>query len=367
MEDWYHIANDDLPDSPALLIYQDRVKHNIGLLARSINDVSRLRPHIKTHKCAEVVKLCLDAGISKFKCATIAEAEMLAMCDAVDVLLAYQPIGPKASRFISLIKQYPQTQFACLVDNYTTAQQLDELAQANQTMVIVFIDLNIGMNRSGILPEEAFDLYRQCSNLKQLKVMGLHAYDGHIHDEDLAVRQNRANAAFAPVENLIDQMKGLDFNPVVIAGGTPTYPIYAAKGDIECSPGTFIYWDAGYQQAFTEQAYLPAALVMTRVISLPDRTKICVDLGHKSIASENLLEKRVFFLNAPELKFIGHSEEHLVLDAGPGHQYQVGDVLYGLPWHICPTVALYSTASIIVNKKVSGEWKIQARERKINI
>lgn len=367
MEDWYSIAGDDLPDSPALLIYPDRVKQNIDLLVSSIDDVNRLRPHIKTHKCAGVVKLCLDAGISKFKCATIAEAEMLAMCNTTDVLLAYQPIGPKANRLISLIKQYPQTQFACLVDNIISAQQLNELANSNHLIVNVFIDLNVGMNRSGILPEEALNLYKQCVKLKGLKVKGLHAYDGHIHDEDLAVREDRVNAAFASVENLIALLKELHFNPVVIAGGTPTYPIYAAKKDIECSPGTFIYWDAGYQQAFAEQAYLTAALVITRVISQPDKTRICVDLGHKSIASENILEKRVRFLNAPGLKFIGHSEEHLVLDAGAGHQYQVGDVLYGLPYHICPTVALYSGATTIVNHKVNGEWKIQARERKINI
>lgn len=367
MEDWYSIAGDDLPDSPALLIYPDRVKQNIDLLVSSIDDVNRLRPHIKTHKCAGVVKLCLDAGISKFKCATIAEAEMLAMCYAEDVLLAYQPVGPKAGRLIRLIKQYTQTKFACLVDNYTTAQQLDELARANQVAVAIFIDLNVGMNRSGILPEDALNFYKQCANLKQLKVKGLHAYDGHIHDEDLAVLEDRVNAAFASVENLAAQLKEFHFNPVVIAGGTPTYPIYAAKKDIECSPGTFIYWDFGYQRAFTEQAYLTAALVLTRVVSLPDKTRICVDLGHKSIASENVLEKRVRFLNAPELKFIGHSEEHLVLDAGAGHQYQLGDVLYGLPYHICPTVALYSGATVIVNKKVNGEWKIQARERKINI
>lgn len=367
IEDWHLITGDDLPDSPALLIYPDRVKHNIDLLVSSIDDVSRLRPHVKTHKCAEVVKLCLEAGISKFKCATIAEAEMLGMCHAADVLLAYQPIGPKAQRFISLIQQYPQTQFSCLVDSYTAARQLDELAGTAKVLVTGFIDLNVGMNRSGILPEDAFDLYQQCIKLAGLKVKGLHAYDGHIHDEDLTVREKRVNAYFAPVENLIIQLNGLGFNPVLIAGGTPTYPVYAAKSNIECSPGTFIYWDGGYQQAFTEQTYLTAALLMTRVVSLPDKTKICVDLGHKSIASENVLEKRVRFLNAPGLKFIGHSEEHLVLDAGPGHQYQVGDVFYGLPYHICPTVALYSSATTIVNKKVSGEWKIQARERKINI
>jgi D-serine deaminase-like pyridoxal phosphate-dependent protein len=128
-----------------------------------------------------------------------------------------------------------------------------------------------------------------------------------------------------------------------------------------------VYWDSGYGAAFDEQQFLPAALVVTRVVSLPDDTKICVDLGHKSIASENVLDKRVTFLNAPQLKPVSHSEEHLVLEAGLNHDFKVGDVLYGVPHHICPTVALYERAITIENKKISGEWRNIARDRKINI
>jgi D-serine deaminase-like pyridoxal phosphate-dependent protein len=366
MEDWFNITSRDLPDSPALLVYPERVKHNINLLIGSIDDVARLRPHVKTHKCSEVVQLCLEAGISKFKCATVAEAEMLALAGAADVLLAYQPVGPKASRLIDLIRNYPDTYFACLIDNRIAAEYLGALANANHIKVPVYIDLNVGMNRTGILPQQALDLYQYLSTLSGLKVIGLHLYDGHVHDEDLTVRKSKVQAAFTPVEALVNQLQHLGFNPKVVAGGTPTFHVYAAMPELECSPGTFIYWDSGYQQAFAEQPYLPAALVLARVVSLPDETKICVDLGHKSVASENILEKRVHFLNAPDLKFVGHSEEHLVLEAGPGHSYKPGDVLYGLPHHICPTVALYDSITTVVNKSVGEEWKNLARDRKIN-
>lgn len=137
--------------------------------------------------------------------------------------------------------------------------------------------------------------------------------------------------------------------------------------NIECSPGTFIYWDKGYLDAFTEQNFMPAALVLTRVISLPDETKICVDAGHKSVASENELDKRITFFNAPNLVPVSQSEEHLVLEAGENHNFKVGDVLYGLPYHICPTVALYERAITIENNEATGEWKTVARDRKINI
>ncbi len=123
----------------------------------------------------------------------------------------------------------------------------------------------------------------------------------------------------------------------------------------------------GYELAFPEQNFLPAALVLTRVISIPAPQKLCLDLGHKSIAAENILDKRVFFLNAPELKFISQSEEHLVVEAATEHSYKVGDVLYGIPYHICPTVSLYERALVVENQSVKEEWKIIARDRKITI
>jgi D-serine deaminase-like pyridoxal phosphate-dependent protein len=367
MNEWFDILNADVLDSPALVVYPDRVKHNIALLKNSIDDVSRLRPHVKTHKCKEATLLTMAAGINKFKCATIAEAEMLALCKVPDVLLAYQPIGPKVKRFITLIKQYPDTRFACLVDNCTAAKFINELAAADGISVNIYIDINAGMNRSGVAAADAFDLFTQLKALTCLKVLGLHVYDGHIHDENLQVRTDRCNEAFKPVEDLIKKLKVNGFDPIVIAGGSPTFPVHAARRGVECSPGTFIYWDNGYGKAFDEQHFLPAALVVTRVVSLPGETKICVDLGHKSIASENVLDKRVIFLNAPGLKFVSHSEEHLVLDAGANHTYKVGDILYGLPHHICPTVALFERAVTIENNRVSAEWKTIARDRKINI
>ena len=120
---WFHISNADEIDSPALLVFPERVKANIQTAIKMIGDVNRLRPHVKTHKCAEVTGMMMTAGIYKFKCATIAEAEMLGITKAKDVLLAYQPVGPKLKRFIQLIKKYPGTLYACLTDNLITANE----------------------------------------------------------------------------------------------------------------------------------------------------------------------------------------------------------------------------------------------------
>ena len=367
-KDWFRIDNIDEIDSPALIVYPERVKENIGTLLSMIDDSQRLRPHVKTHKSKEATSLMMTAGIKKFKCATISEAEMLAIVGAPDILLAYQPSEIKLKRFISLIKKYPCSKFSCLVDNLNSAKNISGEAVENKVEISVYIDLNVGMNRTGIQPgEKAIDLYKQCAQLKG-KLIGLHAYDGHIRSKDFEQRARECNEAFMPVEKMQKQLIEEGFpEPIIVAGGSPTFPIHAKRKDIECSPGTFIYWDKGYQTSCPEQKFLPAALVISRVISLPGESKICLDLGHKSIAAENELSNRVYFLNAPELKFISQSEEHLVAETSPGHSYKVGDVLYGLPVHICPTCALYERAILVENNIVKGEWKTIARDRKISI
>ncbi len=149
-ENWYIIDDIENLDTPALVVYPERVKQNIGLLTGMIDNVARLRPHVKTYKNKEVTLLMLEAGISKFKCATIAEAEMLALCKAPDVLLAYQPIGPKLKRFVQLIMKYPDTKFSCLVDNIGAAVEISGAASENRIHIHLYIDLNVGMNRTGM-------------------------------------------------------------------------------------------------------------------------------------------------------------------------------------------------------------------------
>lgn len=365
---WFLLDDIANIESPALLFYEDRIRENIMLLKSMINDSSRLRPHVKTHKSADVTMLLLEAGFEKFKCATIAEAEMLAMCKAPDVLLAYQPVGPNIQRMLALQKQFQATNFSCLVDNLETARELAAAFASTGETASVYIDLNVGMNRTGIRPESVPELFEAINRINGLKVIGLHAYDGHIHDSDYASRVQQASAIIVVLQDLSEMLdRKYDFKPLIIAGGTPTFPIYSQQSDFECSPGTFVLWDKGYQDAFAEQAFLPAALVISRIVSLPAAELICTDLGHKAVAAESVLEKRVFFLNAPELKPVSQSEEHLVLNAGANHEFQVGNVLYGLPNHICPTVALYETAYCMTVEGQVKSWPITARKRKLSI
>lgn len=365
---WYFIDDIDKIDSPALVIYLDRVRENIKTLLGMIDDISRLRPHVKTHKSPDITKMLLAAGITKFKCATIAEAEMLGQCQAPDVLLAYQPGGPKIDRFLALIQKYPETKYACLVDNEMSARMISDKAKTQGITIPVYLDMNVGMNRTGIKPgDPALQLVESITELEGIRLVGLHVYDGHLHETDYAVREQKCNDAFRMVENLSGQLQNMGMGITIVAGGSPTFPIHANRGVVECSPGTFVYWDKGYQDTCQEQDFLPAALVISRVISQPGVNRYCLDLGHKSIAPENPLNRRVHFYTAPDVTFAGQSEEHLVIEDFSGKEHSIGEVHYGVPIHICPTVALYDHVLVAEEGKITGKWPVTARDRALTI
>jgi D-serine deaminase-like pyridoxal phosphate-dependent protein len=369
MSNGYDITGVETLDSPALVVYPQRVEANVRRLTGMIDDVNRLRPHIKTHKTAEGIRLMMSHGIRKFKCATIAEAELLGENGAPDVVLAYQPHGPKAERFARIIRAFPSTTWACLTDNEGSAGAMAAVFAAHGIEVPVYIDLNIGMNRSGIIPgPRVVDLYAFCSRTTGIKAVGLHGYDGQHRQQDFAERTLASDKGFEAVEQLASSIIFAGHaKPVIIVGGSPTFPIHARREGVECSPGTCIFWDKGYADLCPEQPFEPAVMLITRVLSLPTSTRICLDLGHKSVSAENEITRRVWFPEAPELLPVGQSEEHLVMEAPEGHGFRPGDLLYGIPYHICPTVALYERAIAVTDGRVSGEWMIRARVRKITI
>lgn len=363
---WYECANVATVDSPALLIFPDRVEENVRRMISLAGGPQHLFPHVKTHKLAEMVRLQLALGIKKFKCATIAEAEMVAGCDAPEVLVAYQLVGPKVQRFIQLIKRFPHTDFATVADDETVIRALSAAAVQTGTRIKVLLDLDCGMHRCGVpAGPEAVRLYHLLASLPGLEPQGLHIYDGHIDDDEIALRTKKCDEAFAPVTDL--RRKLADFPlPRIVAGGTPTFPIHARRPGVECSPGTCVLWDFGYGDSCKDLDFLHAALVLTRVVSKPGNNRLCLDLGHKAIAAEKP-HPRVKFLNLPDAQAVTHSEEHLVIETPRANEFVVGDIFYGLPRHVCPTVALHAEAVVMKNGIATGRWPITARNRMLTI
>jgi D-serine deaminase-like pyridoxal phosphate-dependent protein len=360
----YLLKDSNSIDSPALLIYTDVVSENVQKAIRAIGDVHRLRPHVKTNKSVDACRLMMEAGIGAFKCATIPEAEMLVKAGAKDILLAYQPVGPKQERWESLVLNFPEIGFSCVVDDIDVARQLAARGVSKQLEFAVYLDINAGTDRTGVsIGKAAEELYRSCLAMPGLHVLGMHVYDGHLRQVDWNERKRACDEGFGPVQELADILRSEGNEVEIIAGGSTTFTIHAQRPGVVCSPGTFIYWDRGYSLGLPEQPYIPAALVLTRIISLPGPDLVCLDLGHKSIAAENPLQNRVTLLGVENWEPIGQSEEHLVFRVPVGHSYRVGDAFLGIPYHICPTVALYDEAITIVKGEKSRVWPILARTK----
>jgi D-threonine aldolase len=151
-----------------------------GMLAMA-KSPDRLRPHCKTHKMAQVIKLWIQRGVTKHKAATIAECEMLANAGATDVLFAYNPVGPNIARIVALAAKFPQCAFTVTNDHERPLRELSAAASAAGVTIGVMLDVNVGMDRTGITPETpgAVELYALTAKLPGLRPAGFHVYDGH--------------------------------------------------------------------------------------------------------------------------------------------------------------------------------------------
>jgi D-serine deaminase-like pyridoxal phosphate-dependent protein len=359
---WYRPENESSIATPSVLLYPDRIQENIHRMISIAGGAERLRPHVKTHKIAEVVTLQLELGISRFKCATLSEVEMVAGAGGKDILLSYPLLGPSIAMWQALAGRFPGCRISVTVDSEKALDKLDGPAGSMKERMDLFVDLDNGMHRTGIDPGSARRLIQSISQNQHFSFRGLHIYDGHIHDTDPLLRKERCDHHFEAVNRLTDNLTrdGIEVQELA-CGGTPTFPIHAAHPERTLCPGTPLLWDAGYKKSFPDLDFLNAAVVAGRVISKPEGT-LCLDLGYKSIASE-MNHPRIQLLELDTDEVLNHSEEHLVLSARNAARLQAGDVVYGLPVHICPTMALHEEAYVVRNHLVTGSWKVVARKR----
>ena len=365
----YELDDPSRIDSPALLYYVDAIRDNIGRAVQIAGGPDRLWPHIKTHKIAEIVRMQQKAGITRFKCATVAEAEMLGECGAREILLAYPLVGPAVGRFIRLMRKFPDSGWWTIGDCDAALNELDKQAGAAGLIPNVLIDVNMGMDRTGAPLAGLADFYMGQASRANLRVRGFHCYDGHIHDSDISARRKRAAAAADRVFSIRDEVKARGFEcDTIILGGTPTFPCHAGSDGAYLSPGTIFINDYGYQNAYADLPFEPAAAILARVISLPAPGLFTIDLGHKAVGADPS-GPRGAIVSLPDAAPAAQSEEHRVfkLDGNDPRMPKIGDVLYVIPTHICPTTALYDEVLAVSGGRVTEVWKVAARNRKITI
>ena len=364
--EWFQIENTEDLISPSLLVYPKRIRRNIELMIEMAGGTEKLRPHIKTHKMEELVRIQQSYGIQKFKCATIAEAELLGVCEAEDVLLTMQPVGSQISRYFKLLKNYPKTNFSTLVDNHATLNQMVDLAKNEGFTISLWLDINNGMNRTGISPgKKAEELFLKMDENHFINAKGFHVYDGHIHIANVEDRKLKCDEDFQSVLALKYSLnkKGVDVESIV-AGGSITFPIHLQREGVEVSPGTPILWDAGYGTRYKDLNFLPAATLFSRVVRNPTEKTTCLDLGHKAVASE-MQFPRVQFLGDTDIQQLDQHEEHLVIENT--NEFEIGDQLYALPIHICPTVTKYCKVQVVEQNKIIDNWTVIARDHQLKI
>jgi len=365
----YELLDPDALLSPSLIVFRDVLRHNLEEMIRIAGAVDRLRPHAKTHKMPGVIQMEREMGIVKHKCATIAEAEMIARAGGADILLAYPLVGPNVERFVKLIRQYPDVTFRAVADAPGPVKALSDAATALDQPIPTLVDLEVGMGRTGIDPDAAPTLYKQIAESPGLAPDGLHAYDGHIRDAKLDDRTRAAQQVEAAVLGLRDRLlsSGLPV-PRIVLGGTPTFPIHAKLDApaVECSPGTIVFHDANYRWQFPDLPFTPAALLLTRVVSRPRPDRLCLDLGHKAVAADPS-GPRADFPAIPDARIVGHSEEHLVIETPEADRFPIGAPLLAIPAHVCPTSALHQSATVVSKGRVVDEWEVAARDRVLSI
>lgn len=358
--------------SPCLVIFQDRLLHNMDLMLKIAGSPQRLRPHCKTHKMEQIIRLWVERGVTKHKAATIAECEMLALAGATDVLFAYNPVGPNIARLVTLALDFPECRFSCTADSEKPLRQLSEMATQAGTTIGVFLDVNVGMERTGIAPSmrQGVELYALAGTLSGIRPGGFHVYDGHRREMSPADRKAAVAAAWPLVTKLRSECEAAGAEvPVLACGGTPTFPCYAEMTDpaIELCPGTSVLHDAGYAIHFPDLPFSPAAAVVTRVVSRPASNRMTLDIGNKAVAADPPKGARIYLPDLPDAVQDLHSEEHMGLITESADRYEPGDVLMAIPMHICPTAALYDQVAVIDGGRIVDYWEVTSRNRKLTV
>ena len=358
--------------SPALIFYKDLIRRNIEYAISLVGNPARLRPHAKTHKTREIAQMQMKAGITKHKCATLAEAEMLADCGVKDVYIAYNIVGPNCARLARLAAKYPICRFSVAGDDAEALKALSQAIAPQGQEIDVILDINVGQNRTGLAPDDsAVALYQLISKLPGFRPGGIHAYDGHNHQESRDEREAAVQRVLEPVLKLRSRLEKMGL-PVdrINAGGTPTFPVYARLDipGLECSPGTCFLHDQGYGSRYPDIAgFTPAALLLTRVISRPSPTRVTFDLGYKAVASDPPAGKRLQLLDISDYEAVLQNEEHLVIETAMPSKLRPGDEVFAIPTHVCPTCAMHQKAYVVEDGEVRETWEIVARDRVLSI
>lgn len=365
----YRIEGVDRVMTPALAIYPEIVDSNIRTTLRLLGgDANRWRPHVKTAKLGLMMRRLVEHGIANFKCST--SLELLTVCEAgaTDVVVAYPMVGANARRVREVSEQFPLINVSALVES-------EEHIEAWQgSPVGLFIDVNPGMNRTGIEQDRADEIIQLARAIQDAGQVfrGLHYYDGHLSSTPLPERESVAHRGYDRLMEVIAAFGRAEIAiGEIITAGTPAFPCtlsYSAfsRGPFihRASPGTVVYNDcSSLSQLPPEYGYRPAAVVVSTVVSRPAPGRLTCDAGHKTVSADSGVPTCAV-IDHPEFLPSKPSEEHLPIDVLEGSSMPMtGEALYLVPRHICPTVNNFDHALIVIGGRIVGVERVTSRGR----
>jgi D-serine deaminase-like pyridoxal phosphate-dependent protein len=349
--------------TPALAIYPDIVDNNLAATIRLLGgDANRWRPHLKTAKLGFMMRRIAQSGVTQAKVSTTVELAAACVNGMQDVLLAYPVVGANAARVREIAAENPQARVSVLVEN------VEQIAAWKSSRVGIFIDVNPGMDRTGIEQDRTGAIVNIARAIVDagLAFRGLHYYDGQYH-QPLPERETLAHRGY---DRLMQIVRTLDEFGVeeVITSGTPAFPCAAsyrpfrsAKFVHRASPGTVVYSDAtSLTQLPAEWGYQPAAVVISTVVSHPKANHLTCDAGHKAVSADAGVPT-CMVAGRPDLTPLKPSEEHLPIEVKSGSRPEIGEALYLIPRHVCPTVNNFDDALIVSGGQVIGVERVTAR------
>jgi D-serine deaminase-like pyridoxal phosphate-dependent protein len=355
--------------TPALVMYPDDIASNIEQTINLLDGrPDRWRVHIKTSKARRTLEMLVERGVRNFKCATTLELLTACQCGAADVLVAYPVMGANAERIRQIAEQFQKVHVSVL------AESESQVRQYSGSRLGVFLDINPGMNRTGIEQSRSdvvLALARACVDA-EVEFRGLHYYDGQYGSVAESERMQATHLGYDRLLKIVGELERAGVHvPEVITAGTPTFPcslMYQGFRGGEfihrVSPGTVVYCDAtSLQQLPKAWGYRPAVLVLSRVVSAPHAGIVTCDAGHKTVSADSGIPT-CLVVGHPELTPISPSEEHLPIAVSEGATSPpVGEALYLLARHICPTVNNFDCALFVRNGEIESVEKITARGR----
>lgn len=357
-------------DTPYLEVDVDRLDRNLAALAASARRAGvDVRPHAKTHKCAEIARRQIDAGAVGLTVATVGEAEAFAdaagITGCTDLFIAF-PLWAGAEKSARLRALAERVSLRIGVDSVEGARHL--AGSLDSAPVQVLVEVDSGQHRTGTAPDRAGEVAAAAS-AAGLDVIGVFTFPGHSYGPG----QTRRAAAVAEVEALAvaaESLRRAGVEPRVRSGGsTPTVGLLGEVGSgvlTEIRPGVYPFNDA-QQVEIGSCGFDDVALTAVATVVRRDCRRIVLDSGSKILGADRAAWATGYgrLLDHPDARIVQLSEHHAVVEFGPDTPTddipRVGSLVRVVPNHVCNGVNLVD--ELIAIDGEDTRWPVIARGR----